>query len=209
MFFYWKRALGSTYILTFALFVGAIVAQQAIGIPWVLRLRSAEESGLPLSDLWIIILASVLLLVVDGITQGVIRGFYGSKFQETQNLFLDNVAVGNYNVVWIVGVTAAMEELFFRGVIVQGMQHVGTGVIWAVIVGAFFSGLAHYFDDRPGYRWWALTNTSEGIFLAILQVLTGSILVVMIVHFIHDTLYGSVGIFLHRNLKASQGVTHN
>jgi membrane protease YdiL (CAAX protease family) len=195
MLFRMKTTLSGTLILTFALFVASSTVWHALGLN--LNVTWGENT---LRD---VIIALVVLLVGDGVVQGILRVIYGKRFQETFDTFLNDVVVGEWEVVLIVAVTAAMEEFFFRGVLAQGILQYGWGPVWMVILTTFISSLAHYFK-RPGLNWWALTNWWEGLALGITYALTGSLITIMIVHAIHDVINGGVAIVLVNRIRARQ-----
>jgi membrane protease YdiL (CAAX protease family) len=197
MLFRFKNTLRNTLLLTFTLFIASVLLQQALGLKWDLSWQ-ANTPG-------IVLMSLVVLLIGDGVLQGVLRAIYGREFQNTFNKFLSEVVVGEWEVVLIVALTAATEEMFFRGVLTQGILQMGWGAVLAVILSSFIFNLSHYFQ-RPDINLWLLTSIWEGLVLAVTYVLTGSLIAIMVVHAIHDVLNGGIAIVLVRQMKQKQPV---
>lgn len=81
------------------------------------------------------------------------------------------------------------EELLFRGVIQAGLESVAGGVVGLVVASLAF-GLAHALN-----RAYFLVATLAGAYLGLLYLLTDSLLIPMIVHFLYD------GFALHYYLR--------
>lgn len=195
MLFKMKNTLSGTLILTFYLAVAALLLQDAMNLEWDVFWREGTLGA--------IVLALIVLLIGDGAVQALMRMIYGPQFQNTFDRFLDKVVVGEWQVVLIVAVTAAAEEMFFRGVWLQAMLQYDWSPFWAVLLSTALFNLAHYFDEE-GIRFWLLTSIWEGLVLGITYALTGSLLVIMIVHGIHDVLNGGAAIWLVQRKKKQQ-----
>jgi len=198
MLFRIKNSLWGTLVLTLVLFISAVILYTGLHIPDVAWGNDTIKN---------IILSLVVLLIGDGVVQGGLRMFYGPQFQETFNTFLSEVVVGEWEVVIIVGLTAAMEEMFFRGALggaMIGLLHWAPALV--VIITSFIFSFSHYYK-RPGLNMWLMTSIWEGLALGITYALTGSVITIMIVHAIHDIINGGVAIILVDRIKAAKA-TH-
>lgn len=195
MLFRMKNSLRETLLLTFVLFTASILLSHALNLNW----NNEWTADMPTT----VLVALVVLLIGDGVVQGILRVAYGNRFQETFNKFLSEVVVGEWEVVLIVAATAAMEEMFFRGVILDGMLKMGAAPVLAVVVSCFIFNLSHYFK-RPDINLWLLTSIWEGVLLAIVYVMTGSLLAIMLTHAIHDVLNGGAAIVMVQRMRGQK-----
>ena len=84
------------------------------------------------------------------------------------------------------GLLAGGEELIFRGVLLEGLRSLaGLSSPAAIAVAALAFGLCHLLPNRQLYpfAFWAVW---EGALLGGIYVLSGSLLVAMVVHILHD-----------------------
>jgi membrane protease YdiL (CAAX protease family) len=96
------------------------------------------------------------------------------------------------------------EELFFRGVLLEGlMSRAGLAPAGAIGLSAALFGTLHLIPDRR-LAPFALWAAGQGVILGTLYVATGSVLVPMVVHAIHD----SIGFGLLAWQRRSEGRRH-
>jgi len=84
------------------------------------------------------------------------------------------------------GLLAAGEEMFFRGVILQYLiQALGVDIYYAVIISAAVFAVFHILRDKrlALFSLWAFW---EGVALGAVYIYSGSLIVTMAVHAIHD-----------------------
>jgi len=193
MLFRFKNSLSHTLLLTFALGVAGVLLQEPLNVQW-----TTTWNGEVTRQFFILL---GILLVGDGVVQGLMRVIYRGNFQNTMNNFLKNVVVGDAEVFWIVGFTAAMEELFFRGILTLFFAQIW-GPVWGVVVSSFLFNLAHYFKN-DGIRFWLMTSIWEGLVMGIGLLYFGdnNILLIMVLHAVHDLLNGGAAIMLVRQMK--------
>lgn len=84
------------------------------------------------------------------------------------------------------GLLAAAEELFFRGILLQGaLERLGWSPLVALLVTSLLFALLHIIGRRElaPFALWAFW---EGLLLGLVYLLSGSLLVSLLVHGVHD-----------------------
>jgi membrane protease YdiL (CAAX protease family) len=178
MLFAIKNRLVPTLLL-FVLFVaGAVAARQMLRVPWRLELTPGLIRQLAL--VMGVLAASDALL--HGILWLAIRDRYMAQYRALVASFRAQgpaeIAAG--------GLLAAGEELVFRGVLLQGlMSRAGAGPAAAIALSALVFGALHLPRERrlAPFALWAVW---EGVLLGGIYVTTGSLLLVMLAHALHD-----------------------
>lgn len=177
MLFTVKRHAATALALC-AIFVLMAVAIQAVaGLSWSLR---PAPPALAMG-----VAGAGLLLLADGLVHGAFLRLGGDAYRDTYRRLADYFDGQSVRAIGAGGLLAAGEELLFRGVILQGSVELGLPVWAAVSVAAVLFGAAHVVaEDRLGYV--ALWAVWEGLLLGVLYVTTGSLLVPVIAHALHD-----------------------
>jgi membrane protease YdiL (CAAX protease family) len=179
MLFAVKRQLIPT-LLTLALFVtAALGARSAWALPW----RLEPYAALPLHGL----LALGGMLLCDGVVYATLCRLFGDRYHACQRSLAAFFAPQRLPEMVAGGLLAAGEELFFRGVVLESLiRRAGLGTPAAIGLTALLFGALHYLGTRrlAPFALWAV---GQGVILGSLYVISGSLLLVMWVHALHDT----------------------
>ncbi len=121
-------------------------------------------------------------LLINGVLHEVLKRSLGhsyvAAFERYAGEILDDMSWPAYLAGGLMA--AAAEEPFFRGVVLRSFDNAGVGIVVAAVLFASFHWLRL---EYLGFWLWAIW---EGVFFGILLVLTGSLLVPMIAHGVHD-----------------------
>jgi len=127
-----------------------------------------------------------LVLVSDALVHGALTGIFGDQYRRRYRALAAFFRPQGPREIAGGGLLAAGEEVFFRGVLLEGIANragLGAGVGLAVSALAF--GALHRLRD-PRLAPFALWAVWEGVVLGCLYLAFGSLLVSMIVHAAHD-----------------------
>ncbi|HKJ59665.1 MAG TPA: CPBP family intramembrane glutamic endopeptidase [Halobacteriales archaeon] len=178
MLFTVKRRAGSALGLAAAMALVAVVFRRLLGLAW-----SLEPDG---TTLLAAVAALGLLVLSDGLVHLLLDAIGGDAYQVTFEGLVDHFRSQAGSAVLAGGVLAGAEELVFRGVVLAGLLQRTTAPAWAaVLVAALLFGLAHYLPDRR-LRPFVLWACLEGVLLGTAYVVTGSLLVPVVAHALHD-----------------------
>ena len=178
MLFAAKRHATRSLGLALAFVVVSLVARRALGLGW------PHEADGPV----LLAVGGGLLAVIlsDALVHGVLLATVGDAYRRTFRAFVEYYRNQSTAAILAGGLLAGSEELLFRGVVLLGLVQVASvPVLLAVIVAAVCFGVAHYLH-APRLRPMVLWATLEGLLLGGLLVATGSLLVPVIVHALHD-----------------------
>lgn len=175
MLFSSKRALPATLLLFLLFTVVSLAARRLLHLDWSWRLR----------PLWLI---GGLGLVVasDGLLHGLLGWLVGRRYLHRYHALTLYFSPQGGKEIVAGGLLAAGEELFFRGVLLQGaIGQLGWPVALALILSALAFALLHLVT-RPALAPFALWALWEGLLLGAVYLLSGSILTAALVHALHD-----------------------
>ena len=174
MFFYLKHRWQITLLATG---VGGLLSWQfgafthLMGSPWSL----GAQIGIGL-------VAGILSLVCDGVLHEILKRTLGQTYLEAFNRY-GRVVLGRMRLPeYITGglMAALVEEPLFRGTLLMAIDR---GVLGAVITGLLFAACHWLRREFLLFWFWAML---EGIWFGLLMVGTGSLLIPMIAHGLHD-----------------------
>ena len=174
MFFYLKHRWQITLLVTG---VGGVLSWQfgafthLMGSPW--SLGAQIGTGL---------VAGILSLVCDGVLHEILKRTLGQTYLEAFNHY-GRVVLGRMRLPeYITGglMAALVEEPLFRGTLLGAIDR---GVLGVVITGLLFAACHWLRREFLLFWFWAML---EGIWFGLLMVGTGSLLVPMIAHGLHD-----------------------
>ena len=175
MLFSSKRRLPSALFLFVFFAIVAFTSRHLLDLNWSWRIR----------PLWLIG-GLALVAASDGLLHGLLWLFFGRRYLQRYHALTLYFAPQGGPEILTSGVLAAGEELFFRGVLLQGAID---QLAWNVVVALFLSALAFSFLHlvaRPALAPFALWAFWEAILLGSIYLASGSILTVALVHALHD-----------------------
>ena len=178
MLFTVKRDTGAALGLALVLALLAVGSREVLGIAW--------ETHVDARTVLLAVLAFGVLVLSDGAVQAALVVLLGDTYRATFRALLDYFAGQSGSAILAGGVLAAAEELLFRGVLLAGLrQFAGVSAPVAVLVSALAFGLAHYVPERQ-LRAMTLWAVLEGALLGAAFVGTGSLVVPVLAHALHD-----------------------
>ncbi|MBI1929350.1 CPBP family intramembrane metalloprotease [Candidatus Poribacteria bacterium] len=165
-------------------YLALLVVMVSLPISWKLGAwEHLTESASPLAQqIGIGILAGMLSLGIDGALHETFKRMLGQRYLNVFERHGRAVLGAMRWPAYIAGglMAALTEEPLFRGVLLLSFDNRVLGIGMAAVVFAFCHWLRLEF---LGFWFWAIL---EGLLFGILMVLTGSLLVPMIAHGIHD-----------------------
>jgi membrane protease YdiL (CAAX protease family) len=166
-------------LLLLLLFVaGPLLARHALGLRWRLGVYPGLVAQL------------VIVMGVLGASDALLHG--GLWLALRERYLVDYRALVEYfrpqgaREIVAGGLLAGGEEMFFRGVLLEGlMSWAEAGAVTAIVLSALAFGALHLPRDRrlAPFALWAVW---EGVLLGGLYVATGSLLLLMLAHALHD-----------------------
>jgi membrane protease YdiL (CAAX protease family) len=178
MLFSVKNRLVPTLLLLVLFVAGALLARHALRLTW--RLEISPDFVRQLALVLGVIAASDALL--HGGLWLALRDRYLAQYGALVDYFRPQgpleIAAG--------GLLAGGEEMVFRGVLLEGlMSRAGMGPVGAITLSALAFGALHRPRERrlAAFALWAIW---EGVLLGGLYVATGSLLLLMVAHALHD-----------------------
>jgi len=186
MFFSIKNKLIPTLVLFVGLAAFGIGMKCALGLEWNLGVYD----GITLH----IALAIAAQVTSNTVIFFAMRAVAGDWFLDRYRAFCEHFKTQKLAHMIAGGIMAGGEELVFRGVLLEWLLGV-TDPPAAVAVSAVVFGLAHLIPTRQmaPFLAWAIW---EGAVLGTIYVLTGSMLVLVIVHVLNDSL--GFGLMAHQ-----------
>ncbi|MDX1687729.1 MAG: CPBP family intramembrane glutamic endopeptidase [Candidatus Promineifilaceae bacterium] len=175
MLFSSKRCLPSALLL-FVLFTAlSLAALRLLDLQWAWSLRPR----------WLIA-GLALVAISDGLLHGALALFFGRRYLRRYRSLARYFSPQGSTEIVASGFLAAGEELFFRGVLLQGaIGQLGWHVVSALVLTALAFALLHLIT-RPALAPFALWALWEGVLLGTVYLMSGSILTVALVHALHD-----------------------
>ncbi len=144
-----------------------------------------QLAGDELSLVWQVVLGLVgggSALLINGVLHEVLKRSLGHAYMAAFKRYAREILDGMAWPAYLAGglMAALAEEPFFRGFVLRSFDHSAVGIA----VAALLFAICHWLRlSYLGFWLWAMW---EGIFFGILLVLTGSLLVPMIAHGLHD-----------------------
>jgi len=178
MLFSIKNHLGPTLLLTVVLAAASLWLHQLLGLRWNLDLSPS-----------LIRSAALGLGAIVGINAGLhllLRAMFGDGHLATCRRFVNHFRPQGPAHFLAAGLLAAAEEMFFRGVVLEGLWHgIAPGPGWAIAASAGLFGICHLIRERllGLFFWWAVL---EGVMLGVFYASTGSLAVLMLAHAVND-----------------------
>jgi membrane protease YdiL (CAAX protease family) len=178
MLFSIKNRSVPTFALLLVLVAGCFWARAALHLAW----RIAPFPGL-VRD---VALGLSVILACDVLVHGALTWMLGDRYRRSYHALADYFRPQGPLEIGAGALLAGGEELFFRGILLQGlMDRAGLGAGAGLGVSALTFGALHWLRDPrlAPFTLWALW---EGVVLGCLYLAFGSLLVSMIVHAAHD-----------------------
>src|SRR5947209_6026572 len=180
MLFSIKNRLVPTLLLLVGLFAGCRMARAALHLAWHIRpypgiLRDAA-------------LGLGLVMASDALLHGALRFWFGERYVTRYRALAQYFRRQGPLEMGAGALLAGGEELFFRGVLLEGlMNRAGLGAGASLGASALAFGALHRLRDRrlAPFALWAVW---EGMVLGGLYLVFGSLLVLALVHTLHDLL---------------------
>ena len=189
MLFAIKNRLGPTLLLAVVLGTAAVAARAMLGLTWQVEQR--------LDLAWAVLLGGVVIAASDGLLHLLLLRT-GDRYLTCYRALLEYFRPQKAPQILAGGLLAAVEELAFRGVLLEGLRTLADlPALAAVAVTAFVFGLFHLIPRRSLWPFtvWAAW---EGALLGYVYVLSESLLVSCVVHALHDVVGFSLIAFQRR-----------
>jgi membrane protease YdiL (CAAX protease family) len=178
MLFAVKNRLGPTLLLLAVFVAGSLTLRHVLGLDW--RWEWRPELGGEL------LLGIAALALSDGALHGLFALTLGSWYRRRYRALVEYFRPQGAWEIFAAGLLAGGEELLFRGVLLEALRSLAgwpPGV--AVLISAVAFGALHWLPSRQllPFTLWAVW---EGVLLGGVYVLSGSLLVCLVLHFLHD-----------------------
>jgi membrane protease YdiL (CAAX protease family) len=177
MLFAIKNRLGPTLLLAFVLCAAALAARTVLGLSWNVEPR--------LDLAWAVLLGGLVIGASDGLLHFLLL-LCGDRYLSCYRALAEYFRPQKAPQIVAGGLLAAVEELAFRGVLLEGLRSLlNLPAMGAVAVTAVVFGLCHLIPRRSLWPFtvWA---TWEGALLGCVYVFSDSLLVSCVVHALHD-----------------------
>lgn len=175
MLFSSKRRLRPALALFLLFTLLALLARRLLDLDWSWQLR----------PLWLVG-GLALVAASDGLLHGMLWLLFGRRYLARYHSLAHYFSRQGAPEIVAGGLLAAGEELFFRGVLLQGMA-VQLG--WSTLVTLFLSALAFallHLIPRRALAPFVLWAFWEGLLLGAIYLMSDSILTAALVHAVHD-----------------------
>jgi membrane protease YdiL (CAAX protease family) len=178
MLFAVKNRLGPTMLVLLAFVAGSLALRHALGLDWQWQWRPVLA--------WDLLLGIAALSLSDGVLHGLFVLMLGGWYRSRYRALVEYFRPQGMGEIFAAGLLAGGEELLFRGVLLQALRTLaGWPSAAAVLVSALAFGALHALPSRQllPFTLWAVW---EGVLLGAVYVLSGSLLVAVVLHFLHD-----------------------
>ncbi|MEE8143663.1 MAG: CPBP family intramembrane glutamic endopeptidase [Planctomycetota bacterium] len=178
----------ASLLLLAVLTAGSVGLKPLLGLEWNLHFQLLSVA-----------LGLGTLILSDILSHGLLRLLGGRPYQAYYRAFVEYFRPQRTFHIIIGAALAAGEELFFRGILLEGwLTRTHLHPALGVCISAVLFAVAHFLPRRPlaGY---ALSALWTGILLGGIYLFFGSLLVVMWVHVLHDGLGFSLFAFQRRS----------
>lgn len=178
MLFAVKRRLMPALLVAFLLTVISFGTARLLDLRWSLALSS---------DTWYLIGLGLLLIVIsDGVVHGLLWLLWRERYLSGYALLVGYFSPQTAAAIAGGALLAAAEELFMRGVVLEvALSKLQWGPVAAIILSSAVFMFLHLIP-RPRLSLFAIWAFWEGALLGLVYVLSGSLLVSMLVHALHD-----------------------
>ena len=178
MLFSIKNHLLPTLLLWMAFVAIAILAQSLLNLSW--------EMAIQPEIILQIFIGLAAVVASDGILHGLLWATLRAKYMRYYQALVQFFAPQGPATILAGGLLASAEEMVFRGVVLEWIaQGLGWGNPAGILIAALLFALAHLIPTRTlaPFTIWAFW---EGVLLGLVYVISGSLIVVMLVHALHD-----------------------
>jgi uncharacterized protein len=178
MLFAVKRHLLPTLLLLVVFIAGALAARSALGLEWSWQLQSGFVTDL--------LLGALVIGASDGVLHGLLLLVLGQHYGQCYRALVEFFRPQQVPQIVAGGLLAGGEELVFRGTLLEWLRTTGgLAPAGAIALTALVFGLMHLIPRR---RLWpfVLWAVWEGALLGGVYVWSGSLLVVVVLHTLHD-----------------------
>jgi membrane protease YdiL (CAAX protease family) len=185
MLFAVKNRLLPTLLLLVVFTIGAFAARSALGLEWNWEL----QTGLAID----LLLGGLVMAASDGLLHGLLQVTLGEPYRRCYGALVEFFRPQRLPQIVAGGLLAGGEELVFRGTLLEWLRtSAGLAPAAAIALTALVFGLLHL---MPRQRLWpfAIWAVWEGALLGAVYVWSGSLLVVVVLHTLHDI--GGFGVF--------------
>jgi membrane protease YdiL (CAAX protease family) len=185
MLFAIKNRLIPTLLLLFLFIAAAIYLRDALGLTWHYELVPID-----------FLLAAFVMAASDGLLHAFLAWTLGAAYLSRFRALVHYFRPQHAPEIVAGGLLAGGEELIFRGVLLEGLQSLaGIPPVAAVGVAALVFGLLHALPNKTlfPFTFWAIW---EGVLLGGVYVLSGSLVVVVLLHVLHDI--GGFSVFAYQ-----------
>lgn len=193
MLFAVKNSLGLSLLLLALFVVAALGLKEPLGLDWNWHYQASVPRDL--------LLGTLALAVSDGCGHGLLLLLVGQPYRQRYQALADYFRPQHVPQIVAGGLLAGGEELVFRGTLLEWLRTAGgLSSAAAVALTAVVFGLLHLIPRRElaPFALWAVW---EGVLLGTVYVWSGSLLVVVVLHVLHDI--AGFGMFaLQRRLGA-------
>lgn len=178
MLFAIKNRLWPTLALLAVFVAVALAARSALGLGWHWQYEATVPRDL--------VLAGLVMAGSDGGLHGLLLLIVGAPYRRCYQALTEFFRPQHAPQIIAGGLLAGGEELIFRGTLLEWLRtDGGFAPVTAVAVTAALFGLCHLIPQRDlaPFAIWAVW---EGALLGAVYVLSGSLLVVVVLHVLHD-----------------------
>lgn len=110
-----------------------------------------------------------------------------TQFESVSWIMPNTIKERNWFVLGVSLSAGICEELLFRGFLIHYLQ-ADLGVVAAVLISSLLFGLFHFYQGWQG----VLKTALVGLFLALVYLWTGSLWIVIVLHFVYDAFAGQL-----------------
>jgi len=178
MLFAVKNRLLPTLLLLLVFIAGAVTARSTLGLEWNWQVQSGFVTDL--------LLGALVMGSSDGLLHGLLLVTLGESYRRCYRALVEFFRPQHLPQIIAGGLLAGGEELLFRGTLLEWLRTAGgLSPAAAIALTAVVFGLLHLI---PRQRLWpfAIWAVWEGTLLGTIYVWSGSLLVVVVLHTLHD-----------------------
>lgn len=187
MLFAIKNSLLPTLALLGIFMLAGLRLEKVLGLSW-----SWDFSLTTLRDL---LIGAFVMAASDGALHALLVLFLGEAYLSRYRALVEYFRPQQAPQIVAGGLLAGGEELIFRGVLLEGLRTAGWPGTAAVAASSLVFGALHFIPRGPLWPF-ALWAVWEGVLLGSVYVITGSLLVVVLLHVAHDI--GGFSVFAYQ-----------